>query len=212
MICFGPHLLVGSESLRNRSWTTSGDHAELVGVMGVEFVCVVFIIMQSTTEKLPALAAPKALTSVSSLPFIHCFLSSPAIFATNLPKLARTIDNTILVIQFIDVMEEARDLDLQEWNFKKLVQNHLNTLLEWQRIYWKQRGQIKWVTCVEAGTKFFHSNATIIHRQNLITTIEDIEGNLKCGHDDKAKLLWEAYKYRLGTLNFSTCILTFTIF
>jgi hypothetical protein len=86
--------------------------------------------MQSTAEKLPALAAPKALTSVSSLPFIHCFLSSPAIFVTNLPKLARTIDNTILVIQFIDVMEEARDLDLQEWNFKKLVQNHLNTLLE----------------------------------------------------------------------------------
>jgi hypothetical protein len=100
-------------------------------------------------------------------------------------------------------MEEAKDLDLQEWNFRKLLQNHLNTLLEWQRIYWKQRGQIKWVTCVDARTKFFHANATIIHRQNLITAIEDSEGNLKYGHDDKAKLLWEAYKYRLGTSEFS---------
>jgi hypothetical protein len=67
-------LLVGSESLRNRSWTTSGDHAELVGVMGVESVCVVFIIKQSTTEKLSALAAPKSSCLCFVSP-IQCFLA-----------------------------------------------------------------------------------------------------------------------------------------
>jgi hypothetical protein len=81
-------LLVGSESLRNRSWTMSGDHAELVGVMGVESVCVVFIIKQSTTEKLPALAAPKSSCLCFVSP-VHTLLprrSSPAIFATSLSE------------------------------------------------------------------------------------------------------------------------------
>jgi hypothetical protein len=40
----------------------------------------------------------------------------------NLPKLAKTIDNTKLVIQFIDLIEEHRDLEVQEWNFRRLLQ------------------------------------------------------------------------------------------
>jgi hypothetical protein len=35
----------------------------------------------------------------------------------NLPKLLETIDNTKLLIQFIDIIEEHRDLEVQEWNF-----------------------------------------------------------------------------------------------
>jgi hypothetical protein len=120
-----------------------------------------------------------------------------------LPRLKKTADNTKLLIQFLDIIEEHRDLEIQEWNFRAILQQHLNTLLDWQRIYWKQRGSIKWVTSGDACTKFFHANATIRHRQNLITTLQDEHGNEIQGHEEKAELLWEEYTKRLGTSQYS---------
>jgi hypothetical protein len=52
-----------------------------------------------------------------------------------LPKLAKTIENTKVVIQFIDNIEETRDLEIQEWNFRALLQSHLATHLDWQKLY-----------------------------------------------------------------------------
>jgi hypothetical protein len=54
-----------------------------------------------------------------------------------LPKLDQTIDNTKLIILFIDVIEEHRDLEVQEWNFRRLLQQHLLNLLDWQKNYWR---------------------------------------------------------------------------
>jgi hypothetical protein len=48
----------------------------------------------------------------------------------DLPKLSTTIENTKLVIQFIDLMEEHRDLEIQEWNFRDILQTHLTKLLD----------------------------------------------------------------------------------
>jgi hypothetical protein len=50
---------------------------------------------------------------------------------------------------------------------------------------------------------FFHANATIRYRQNLISTLQDAEGKNFQGHEAKAKLLWDAYKKRLGSTKFS---------
>jgi hypothetical protein len=69
------------------------------------------------------------------------------------------------------LIEECRDLEIQEWNFRDTLQTQLSTLLEWQRIYYRQRGSIKWITKGDAGTKFFHANATIRHRQILISSL-----------------------------------------
>jgi hypothetical protein len=43
-------------------------------------------------------------------------------------------------------MEEFRVLSLEEWNFRKMVQDHLSNLLERQRVYWQLRERIKWAT------------------------------------------------------------------
>jgi hypothetical protein len=51
--------------------------------------------------------------------------------------------------------------------------------------------------------KFFHANATIRYRQNLITTLQTEEGIILSRHEEKANLLWEAYKDRLGKTEFS---------
>jgi hypothetical protein len=53
----------------------------------------------------------------------------------SLPNLAVTIDHTKLIIQLLDTIEERRDLEIQEWNFRELLKKHLNTLLDWQRTH-----------------------------------------------------------------------------
>lgn len=67
-------------------------------------------------------------------------------------------------------------------------------LLDQQKPYWKQRGNIKWVTCGDACTKFFHANV----KQNSIATLQDELGYELKTHEDKASLLFQVYKSRLG--------------
>jgi hypothetical protein len=51
----------------------------------------------------------------------------------------------------------------------------------------------------DEGTKFFHANATIRHRRNLITSLKDSTGSHHSDHQSKASILWEAFKDRLGS-------------
>jgi hypothetical protein len=50
-------------------------------------------------------------------------------------NLATTIQNNKMVMNFLDNMEEHRYLSLEEWNFRQIVQENFNGLLEQQRIY-----------------------------------------------------------------------------
>jgi hypothetical protein len=85
----------------------------------------------------------------------------------SLPNLAKLIVKTELIIQLMDFIEESRDLTIQEWNFKNVLVQHLQGLLSNQRAYWKQRGQIKWASFGDAGTKFF----MLMPLPNIVTTI-----------------------------------------
>jgi hypothetical protein len=66
-----------------------------------------------------------------------------------------------------------------------------------------QRGRIKWATLGDENTKFFHTTATIRHNKNSIMVLKDGNGIDKFNHEDKAQLLWEAFKERLGTSEFT---------
>jgi hypothetical protein len=94
-------------------------------------------------------------------------------------------------------------LSLQEWNFRKVVQDHLMSLLEQQRIYWQQRGRIKSASLGDESTKFFHANATIRHNKNVILSLRNEAGEELFKHEEKVELLWQSYKPRLGTSEFT---------
>jgi hypothetical protein len=49
--------------------------------------------------------------------------------------LIKVIENNKVTLAFLDTLEEFRDLALEEWNFRKLVQENLEKLLEQQREY-----------------------------------------------------------------------------
>jgi hypothetical protein len=48
-----------------------------------------------------------------------------------------------------------------------------------------------------------HANATIRHNKNSIRMLRDSEGVEKFGHEEKAEIIWEAFKNRMGTSEFS---------
>lgn len=73
-------------------------------------------------------------------------------WVSDISNLSITINNTKMLLNFVDVMEETRDLTVQEWNFRELLQRHLQDLLHKQKIYWNQRGYIKWVKFGDAPT------------------------------------------------------------
>lgn len=51
------------------------------------------------------------------------------------------------------------------------------------------KGNIKWVTLGDASIKFFHANAAIKYRRNLITILEDVDGSSIVEHHAKANLI-----------------------
>jgi hypothetical protein len=51
----------------------------------------------------------------------------------------------------------------------------------------------------DENTKFVHSNATIKHSKNLIMVLKNDDGEEKTKHENKANILWETFKERLGT-------------
>jgi len=116
-----------------------------------------------------------------------------------LSNLKITIANVKLVISFLDIIEEWRDLSLQEWNFRNILHNKLSSLLHHQQIYWRQRGTIKWVQLGDENTKLFHANATIRYRRNSIPCLIDSSGAPIFNHNAKAELIWNEFKERLGS-------------
>jgi hypothetical protein len=98
------------------------------------------------------------------------------VWKENLSNLKANIANVKSALTFLQIIEEFKDLSIHEWNFKQILDSKLQSLLKQHKIYWKQRGQIKWVSLGDASTKFFHANATIKYRRNSITCLEDHDG------------------------------------
>lgn len=50
---------------------------------------------------------------------------------------------------------------------------------------------------------FFHAIATIRHNKNSIMMLKDSDGQEHFAHDEKAIIIWEAFKDRMGTSEFT---------
>lgn len=65
------------------------------------------------------------------------------------------------------------------------------------------KGAIKWVKLGDTNTKFFHANASIKHRGNLIKQLVSDQGVLVHSHRDKEQIIWQEFKERLSTSNYT---------
>jgi hypothetical protein len=66
-----------------------------------------------------------------------------------------------------------------------------------------QRGRIKWAILGDENIKFFHTTTTIKNNRNIIMVLKDGIGQDKHNHEEKAILLWESFKDRLATSEFT---------
>ena len=57
---------------------------------------------------------------------------------------------------------------------------------------------MRWTKLGDEGTKFFHAAATERYRLNTITSLETDDGRTVTNHNEKATLLLEEYKKRMG--------------
>lgn len=72
-----------------------------------------------------------------------------------LSNLSRLIYNCQWVLLLLDGLEDQRSLSYLEMAFRDLVKNHMATLLESKRVYWKQRNSERWVKLGDENTHFF---------------------------------------------------------
>lgn len=128
------------------------------------------------------------------------------VWSRSLSNLQDSIKRIKLVLDLLNFFEEFRDLSLIEWNFRSILEKKLVSLLQQQKAYWKQRGKIKWVTMGDASTKFFHTHATTNFRRNLITHLVDDSGQSFSRHEDKASMIWNSFKDRLGKSEFNSIL------
>lgn len=108
------------------------------------------------------------------------------VWQRGLSNLKVVIQNVKLTLSLILLVEELEILPSQGGTSSFFLSRNF---LHQQHLYWKQRGTVKWVTLGDASTKFFHANATAKYRRNLISVLEDGNGNLLSNHDDKATLI-----------------------
>lgn len=71
------------------------------------------------------------------------------------------------------------------------------------RSYWKQRNTTRWIKLEDENTSFFQVMASISHRRNTIASLVVSGDNIVTSHDQKAGIMWEAYRSRLGISEFS---------
>jgi hypothetical protein len=62
---------------------------------------------------------------------------------------------------------------------------------------------LRWVKLGDKNTEFFHSIATISHKKNFIVSLTNQERNQITDHDQKANLLWTAFKERMEKSDFT---------
>lgn len=104
--------------------------------------------------------------------------------------------NEILLV--MDKLKEQRPLTIQESNFRKIIKNQITKLLKYQNEYRRQRYTVRWVKFGDKPTKFFMASAAKRYRMNTITSIQDGDGREITDHAEKAVVLWNTYKDRMG--------------
>jgi hypothetical protein len=125
-------------------------------------------------------------------------------WSKSISRLSICIENSNKAILELDTMEDCRPLSTPEMNFRIILKKHLCNLLHYQNIYWKKRCTIRWTKFGDENTKFFQAMATERHRKNSIATLALPDGAIVTEHADKEKLIFEAFKDRLGTCDSPT--------
>lgn len=109
----------------------------------------------------------------------------------------REIDTKIL-INGLDLLEEARPLSAQENILRTLAANSLHSIAQEKLRCWRQRFSFKLALHGDENTRFFHASATHRKRKNTIRLLEH-NGVEHTTHAAKENILHDFYLDLLGS-------------
>jgi exonuclease III len=112
------------------------------------------------------------------------------------PHLAET--NCKLVISYLDLIEEHRQLSSPEFSLRHVLIRSLRRALRSRVDHWKTRSKIKFAIDGDENTKYFHICASNQLRNNKISIIE-LNGAEFSNHAQKTDILTSYYTQLLGT-------------
>jgi hypothetical protein len=98
----------------------------------------------------------------------------------------------------LDKLKENMNLYPPERNSRHILKKFIQRLLHNQKIYWKQRYTVMWTKLGDESTKVVHAAAIEWYRNNTITSLTSEDGRSITDHGEKAALLWEEYRSRIG--------------
>lgn len=120
-------------------------------------------------------------------------------------NLSKLISNCNSSLQILDTLEEQITLFIQEYNFRKILEDHTLKLLRYKKEYWKKRYTVRWTKRGDEGTKFFHVAATERYRLSAITDLISEDGNVS-DHNEEVALLIEDLRKRMGCTTNTTML------
>jgi len=119
----------------------------------------------------------------------------------SMQNLKTIITNVRHVLMLLELINEHRDLSLEEWNFKIILEKQLLKLLENQRVDWRQRGNIKWAQLGDAGTHFFILVQLSGTRINKSVSSQAGMETLQYITEIKEQPYWKSSEKDLGSMN-----------
>jgi hypothetical protein len=73
----------------------------------------------------------------------------------NLSNIDTCIENCNKIIFMLDEYEDARELHISEWNFRRIIKERYLHLSDCKRDIWKNRCTIRWAKLGDENTSFF---------------------------------------------------------
>ncbi|KAK3221508.1 hypothetical protein Dsin_008533 [Dipteronia sinensis] len=75
----------------------------------------------------------------------------------------------------------------------KILEKEVETFLERDEMYWKQRSRADWLAAEDRNTSFFHTRAKARHQKNLNSKLVDREGQVQDTKEGMAKVFCEYF-------------------
>jgi hypothetical protein len=119
-------------------------------------------------------------------------------WAKGLTQIKKQMHESNLVVAILDRLEENMPLFLQERNFRQIIKKHILKLLKCKRDYCRKRYTVRWTKLGDENTSFFYAAGTERYKINTITSVGTDEGKIVIEHSEKASLIWDEYKKRMG--------------
>ena len=106
--------------------------------------------------------------------------------------------DTRVLVQALDLLEEARPLNANEAALRRLAAQAIQDINRERLTFWRHRFNIRIATEWDENSRFFHSTASSRRRKNLIHCLEH-DGQTFLAHDANSLILHNFYNELLST-------------